>query len=60
MAKSVLAHIQKLREVFHDDSMQEEHQQVLPTASLLLSHALCNGRAMICAVSNVRIVGKDI
>ena len=33
MAKSVLAHIQTLREVFNDDSMAEEYQQLLPTAS---------------------------
>ena len=33
MAKSVLAHIQTLREVFNDDSMEEEYQQLLPTAS---------------------------
>ena len=32
MAKSVLAHIQTLREVFNDDSMEEEYQQLLPTA----------------------------
>ena len=33
MAKSVLAHIQTLREVFNDDSMEEEYQRLLPTAS---------------------------
>ena len=33
MAKCVLAHIQTLREVFNDDSMEEEYQQLLPTAS---------------------------
>ena len=33
MAKSVLAHIQTLRELFNDDSMEEEYQQLLPTAS---------------------------
>ena len=33
MAKSVLAHIQTLREVFNDDSMEEEYQQLLLTAS---------------------------
>ena len=32
MAKSVLTHIQTLREAFNDDSMEEEHQQLLPTA----------------------------
>ena len=33
MAKSALAHIQTLREVFNDDSMEGEHQKLLPTAS---------------------------
>ena len=33
MSKSVLAHIQALREVFNDDSMEEKYQQLLPTAS---------------------------
>ena len=33
MAKSVLSHIQPLREVFKDNSMEEEHQQLLTTAS---------------------------
>ena len=32
-AKSVLAHIQTLREVFNDDSMEKECPQLLPTAS---------------------------
>ena len=32
MAKSVLAHIQTLREDFNDDSMEEGYQQLLPTA----------------------------
>ena len=33
MVKSVLAHIQTLREVFNDDSMEGEYQQLLPTIS---------------------------
>ena len=33
MAKSVLGHIRTPCEVFNDDSMQEECQQLLPTAS---------------------------
>ena len=32
-AKSVLAHPQTLREVFNDVSMEEEYQQLFPTAS---------------------------
>ena len=33
MAKSLLAHVQTLREVFNDDSMEEKHQQLVPAAS---------------------------